>query len=143
VTSKWIYKIKHIVDGSIERHKMIFVSRGLSQMEGIDYEETLYSVAQYTSIQMIISPATSMGWRVHHMDVKTNFLNGYIEEEVYIEKPYGFVIHEKESHVCKLKKALYGLKQPPRAWYARIYGHLMIFGLQQKCFRSQTILQDC
>jgi hypothetical protein len=75
---------------------------------------------------MIISPATSMGWRVHQMDVKTTFLNGDIEEEVYIEKPYGFLIHEKESHVCRLKKALYGLKQPPRAWYVRIDGHLMI-----------------
>jgi hypothetical protein len=62
---------------------------------------------------MIISPATSMGWRVHHMDVKTTFLKGDIEEEVYIEKLYGFVIHEKESHVCRLKKAFYGLKKPP------------------------------
>jgi hypothetical protein len=113
VTSKWICKIKHIVDGSIERHKMRFVARGFSQVEGIDYEETFSLVARYTSIQMIISPATSMGWRVHQMDVKTTFLNGEIEEEVYIEKPYGFVIHEKESHVCRLKKALYGLKKPP------------------------------
>jgi hypothetical protein len=105
VTSKWIYKIKHIVDGSIERHKMIFVARGFSQMEGIDYEKTFAHVARYTSIRMIISPAASMGWRVHQMDVNTNFLNGEIEEEVYIEQPNGFVIHEKESHVCKLKKA--------------------------------------
>jgi hypothetical protein len=56
---------------------------------------------------MIIAPAASMGWRVHQMDVKTAFLNGEIEEEVYIEQPDGFVIHEKESHVCRLKKALY------------------------------------
>jgi hypothetical protein len=82
--------------------------------------------------EMIISPATSMGWRVHQMDVKTNFLNGDIEEEVYIEKPDGFVIHEKESHVCRLKKALYGLKQPPRSWYVRIDGHLMIFWASTK-----------
>jgi hypothetical protein len=77
------------------------------------------------------------------MDVKTTFLNGEIEEEVYIEQPDGFVIHDKESHVCRLKMAFYGLKQPPRAWYARIDGHLMIFGLQQKCFRSQLVLQYC
>jgi hypothetical protein len=70
------------------------------------------------------------------MDVKTTFLNGEIEEEVYIEQPDGFMIHEKESHVCRLKKALYGLKKPPRAWDVRIDGNLMIFGLQQKCFRS-------
>ena len=70
------------------------------------------------------------------MDVKTTFLNGEIEEEVYIEQPDGFVIHEKESHVCRLKMALYGIKKPPRAWDVRIDRNLMIFGLQQKCFRS-------
>jgi hypothetical protein len=105
VTSKWIYKIKHTADGSIERHKVRFVARGFSQVEGIDYEETFSLVARYTSIWTIISLATSMGWRLHQMDVKTTFLNGEIEEEVYIEQPDGFVIHEKESHVCRLKKA--------------------------------------
>jgi len=63
------------------------------------------------------------------MDVKTTFIDGEIEEEVYIEKPYGFVIHENESHVCRLKMALYGLKKPPQAWYESIDGNLMIFGL--------------
>jgi hypothetical protein len=110
VTSKWIYRIKHTVDRSIEKHKTRFVARGFSQVEGIDYEETFSLVARYTSIQMIIFLATSMGWKLHQMDVKTTFLNGEIEEEIYIEQPDGFVIH-KESHVCRLKKALYGLKQ--------------------------------
>jgi hypothetical protein len=72
-----------------------------------------------------------MGWKLHQMDVKTTFLNGEIEEEIYIEQPDGFVIHEKESHVCRLKKALYGLKQAPRAWYARIDGHLMSLGFNK------------
>ena len=65
VTSKWIYKIKHTVDGSIERQKMRFVARGFSQVKGIDYEEKFSPVSRYTSIRMIISPETSMGWRVH------------------------------------------------------------------------------
>jgi hypothetical protein len=77
------------------------------------------------------------------MDVNTTFRNRDIEEEVYIEKSDGFVIHEKEYHVCKLKMALHGTKQPPRDWYARIDGHLMIFGLHQKCCRSQPVLQHC
>jgi hypothetical protein len=85
-------------------------------VEGIDYEETFAPVARYTSIWMIISFATSMGWRVHQMDVNATFLNGDIDKEVYIEQPDGFVVHEMESHVCRLKKALYGLKQPPQAW---------------------------
>ena len=62
------------------------------------------------------------------MDVKTSFLNGVIEEEVYIEQPQGFEVEERVTHVCKLKKALYGLKQPPRAWYGRIYSLLTSFG---------------
>ena len=80
-------------------HKMRFVARGFSQVEGIDYEETFVHVVRYTSIRMIISPAASMSWRVHQMDVKTTFLNGEIEKEVYIKQPDGFVIHEKESRV--------------------------------------------
>jgi hypothetical protein len=110
---------------------MRFVSRRFFQVEGIDYEDTFAPVARYNSIRMIISPVASMGWRVHQMDVKTTFLNGEIKEEVYIEQPDGFVIHEKESHVCRLKMALYEIKQPTRAWYARINGHLMIFGLKK------------
>ena len=132
VNSKRIYKIKHAVDRSIEKHKERFVARGFSQVEGINYEETFAPVAQYTSIQTIIALASTMGWRLHEMDVKTTFLNREIEEEVYIEQPNGFVIHGRESRVCKLKKALYGLKQAPRAWYARI-DVLDEFGIQQEC----------
>jgi hypothetical protein len=128
VTSKWIYKIKHVADGNIEKYKARFVARGFSQKEGEDYDETFAPVAKYTSIRSIIAIASVMGWKLHQMDVKTAFLNGVIEEEVYIEQPQGFVIHGKESHVCKLKKALYGLKQAPRAWYARIDSYLMSLG---------------
>jgi hypothetical protein len=131
VTSKWIYKIKHAADGSVEKYKARFVARGFSKVEGIDYEETFDPVARYTSICTIIYLATSMGWRLHQMDVKTTFLNGEIEEEVYIEKPDGFVIHEKKYHVCRLKKAMYGLKQAPRAWYEKMDGFLMSLGFNK------------
>eukprot|EP00253_Pinus_taeda_P013586 PITA_13586 len=69
-----------------------------------------------------------MGWKIHQMDVKTAFLNGFIQEEVYIEQPQGFEVHGEESHVCRLKKALYGLKQAPRAWYSRIDTYLQGMG---------------
>ena len=69
-----------------------------------------------------------MGWKLQQMDVKTAFLNGIIEEELYIEQPEGFVVHEKESHVCKLKNALYGLKQAPHAWYGWIDEYLVNLG---------------
>jgi hypothetical protein len=92
VSSKWIYKIKHATDESIENHKARFVACGFSQKEGIDYEETFAPVARYTSIRTIIALAAKMKWKLHQMDVKTTFLNGVIEEEVYIEQPQGFEV---------------------------------------------------
>jgi hypothetical protein len=128
VSSKWLFKIKHVVDGSIEKYKARFVARGFSQKEGIDYEETFAPVARYTSIKTIIALAAKMKWKLHQMDIKTAFLNGVIEEEVYIEQPQGFEVEEWKTHVCKLKKALYGLKQDPRACYGKIDSFLMSLG---------------
>jgi hypothetical protein len=85
VTSKWLYKLKHVADGSIEKYKARFVDRGFSQVEGVDYDETFASVSRYTSIRVVISIAAEMGWKIHQMDVKTAFLNGLIEEDIYIE----------------------------------------------------------
>ena len=92
VSSKWIYKIKHIGDGSIEKYKARFVARGFSQKEGIDYEDTFAPVARYTSIRTIMALAAQTKWKLkaktkwklHQMDVKTTFLNGVIEEEMYM-----------------------------------------------------------
>ena len=117
VGSRWIYNVNQAEDGSVEMYKAIFVARGFSQVEGIDYEETFAIVARYSSIRSILALSTQMGQRIHQMDVKTVFLNGVIEEEVYIEQQEGFEIFDSESHVCRLKRALYGLKQAPRAWY--------------------------
>jgi hypothetical protein len=95
VTSKWIYKIKNTTNGNVEKFKARFVARGFSQKEGIDYDEIFSPVAKYTSIRIIISLAAVFGWKLHQMDVKTVFLNGEVEKEVYIEKHEGFVIHGK------------------------------------------------
>ena len=84
---KWIYKIKHDADESIEKYKARFMAREFSQKEGINYEETFSPVARYTSIRTIMALASMMKWDLHQMDVKTTFLNGVIEEEVYIEQP--------------------------------------------------------
>ena len=73
-------------------------------------------MARYTYIRTIISITSIMKWKIHQMDVKTTFLNGVIEEEAYIDKPQGFEVHGRKTHVCRLKKALYGFKQMPRAW---------------------------
>ena len=102
VTSRWLYKIKHAADGNIEKYKARFVARGFTQKEGIDYDEIFAPVTRYATIKTIISLATVFGWKLHQMDVKTAFLNGKIEEEVYIKQPKGFVTHGEKSHVCKL-----------------------------------------
>ena len=115
---------KHATDGCVDKYKDISVSHGFSQKEGIDYEDNFALVARYTTIRSIISLASVLSRKLHQMDVKVSFLNGEVEEEVYIEHPEGFVIHGKESHVCKLNKALHGLKQAPRAWYAKIDSYI-------------------
>ena len=99
VGSRWIYKVKYAADGSIEKFKARFVAKGYAQKEGIDYEETFAPVARYTSIRSVISLVVQMGWKIHQMDVKTAFLNGVIEEEVYIEQPEGFEAHDQKTRV--------------------------------------------
>jgi hypothetical protein len=128
VSSKWIYKIKHATERSIEKYKVRFVDHGFSQKESIGYEEKFVVVARDTLIRTIISLATKMKWKLHQMDVKTTFLNGIIEEEVCIEQPQGFEVEDRKTHVCKLNKALYGLKEAPRAWYGRVDNFLTSLG---------------
>jgi hypothetical protein len=128
VGSKWIYKFKHGADESVEKYKACFVAKGFVQKEGVDYEETFAPMARYSSIRAIISLVAEMGWRVHQIDVKTAFLNGVIEEEVYIEHPEGFEVRDWDTHVCRLRRALYRLKQAPRASYSRIDSHLREMG---------------
>jgi hypothetical protein len=131
VNSRSLYKIKNVADGSIEKHKARFVARGFSQIEGINYDETFAPVARYTSIKSIMAITAEMGWKIHQIDVKTTFLNGFIEEEVYIEQPQGFEVLGTECHVCLLKRALYGQKQASRVWYSRIDSYLFQMGFEK------------
>ena len=95
LTSRWLYKIKHVADGSVEKYKSKFVSRGFSKKESIDYEETFSLMARCTTIRYIISLVSVLVWKLHHLDVKTIFLNGEVGEEAYIEHLEGFEIHGK------------------------------------------------
>jgi hypothetical protein len=131
VSSKWIYKIIHVADRSVEKLEAIFVAKGFIQKEGIDYEENFSPIARYTSIRAIISLSFVLGWKLHQMDVKKTFLNGKIEQEVCLEQPDGFILHNKGTHVCKIRKALYGLKNAPRVWYDMIDGFLKSLGFQK------------
>jgi hypothetical protein len=84
MSSKWIYKIKHVANDNIEKFKVMFIARGFSPKDGVDYEETFATITKYNSIIAVMSLVSFMGWRIHQMDVNIYFLNGIIKEEVYI-----------------------------------------------------------
>ncbi|KAH9648378.1 hypothetical protein KPL70_025559 [Citrus sinensis] len=124
---KWVYKTKRNAKGEIERHKARLVAKGYSQKAGIDYDEVFAPVARLETIRVIISLAVQNKWKIFQMDVKSAFLNGFLEEEVYIEQPLGYVVKGHEDKVLRLKKALYGLKQAPKAWNSRIDNNPSLF----------------
>ncbi|KAK4390398.1 Retrovirus-related Pol polyprotein from transposon TNT 1-94 [Sesamum angolense] len=128
---KWIYKTKLNADGSIQKHKARLVAKGYSQLPGIDYIETFAPVARLDTIRALIAIAANKKWKIYQMDVKSAFLNGYIDEEIYVEQPQGFIAKGSEEKVLRLKKALYGLKQAPRAWYSRIDKYFMDRGFRR------------
>jgi hypothetical protein len=120
IGTKWVYKNKSDENGTITRNKARLVAQGYTQVEGLDFEETFAPVARLESIRLLLGVACILKFKLYQMDVKSAFLNGYLQEEVYVEQPKGFVDSEHPNYVYKLKKALYGLKQAPRAWYERL-----------------------
>ena len=114
---KWIFCNKLDEDGKVVRNKARLVAKGYSQQEGIDYTKTFALVARLEVICILLSFATYSNMKLYQMDVKSAFLNGLIQKEVYVEQPPGFENETLPQHVFKLNKALYGLKQAPRAWY--------------------------
>jgi hypothetical protein len=111
-----VFKLKRDEAGAIVKHKARLVARGFVQQEGIDFDYTFTPVARMESVRLLFALAAQEGWRVHHMDVKSAFLNGNLKEEVYVHQPSGFAIPGKEGKVLRLRKALYGLRQAPQAW---------------------------
>ena len=117
---KWVFKVKRDENGAVAKYKARLVVKGYAQRQGIDYDEVFAPVARLDTVCLLIALATHEGWEIHHMDVKSAFLNGDLMEEVYVEQPTGFIRKGNEHKVFKLKKALYGLHQAPRAWNAKL-----------------------
>jgi hypothetical protein len=117
-------------EGEVVRNKSRLVAQGFSQKEGIDYEETFAPVARFEAIRILLAFSMTKGFKLHQMDVKSAFLNGVLEEEVYVRQPSGFESEKYPHRVYKLRKVLYGLKQAPRAWYGRLRGFLFERGFE-------------
>ncbi|WVZ75916.1 hypothetical protein U9M48_023934 [Paspalum notatum var. saurae] len=125
IGTKWVFKNKQGEDGIVVRNKARLVAQGFCQKEGIDYEETYTPVARLEALRILLAFAASKGFKLQQMDIKSAFLNWFIEEEVYVRQPLGIKSARFPDRVYKLRKALYGLKQAPRAWYARLKSFLL------------------
>ncbi|CDO75139.1 hypothetical protein BN946_scf184772.g6 [Trametes cinnabarina] len=118
VDCKWVFRIKHGPDGKIQKYKARLVAKGFTQVEGVDYTDTFAPVTKFASIRMLLAFAAKHDLEVHQMDVKSAFLNGDLEEEIFMEAPPGF--QQDKAHVWRLQKSLYGLKQASREWYKKV-----------------------
>ncbi|KAH9678769.1 hypothetical protein KPL71_025858 [Citrus sinensis] len=133
---KWVYKTKLNADGSINKYKARLVVKGFAQVPSVDYSDTFAPVARLDIIRLLLAVAAQKNWRVYQLDVKSTFLNGFLQEEIYVEQPEGYVKEGEEDKVYLLKKALYGLKQAPRAWYSRIDEYLRNLGFVRSLSES-------
>nr|GEV89831.1 retrovirus-related Pol polyprotein from transposon TNT 1-94 [Tanacetum cinerariifolium] len=142
IKTKWIFKNKKDESSLVIRNKARLVAVGYSQQEGIDYDETFAPVSQIEAIRLFLAYAAYKDFIVFQMDVKTAFLNGILEEEVYVGQPSVFVSKQYPDHVYALDKALYGLKQEPRAWYDVLSHFLIESGLQVNQFSNGIFINQ-
>ncbi|KAK1664333.1 hypothetical protein QYE76_052492, partial [Lolium multiflorum] len=128
VENKWIFKRKTDADGNITVYKARLVAKGFRQIQGVDYDETFSPVAKLKSVRILLAIAAFFDYEIWQMDVKTAFLNGDIEEELYMVQPKGFVDPKNADKVCKLQRSIYGLKQASRSWNLRFDRVIKDFG---------------
>ena len=131
IKGKWVFKIKYNADGEAIKAKARYVAKGYTQILGIDFQEVFAPVARYESIRVLLAHAASEDWEIHQMDVKTAFLNGDLDEEIYLEQPEGFKDPDHPNKVLKLNKAIYGLKQAARVWNIKMHNTLLALGFKR------------
>lgn len=134
---KWVFKTKKDSSSNIEKYKARLVAKEFTQREGIDYTETFSPVSKKGSLRIILALVAHFDLELKQMDVKTAFLNGDLEEEVYMKQPEGFPSSNGEHLVCKLKKSIYGLKQASRQWYLKFHNVISSFGF------VENIMDQC
>jgi len=128
VDCKWLFRIKHKPDGSIDRYKARLVAKGFTQRPGLDYHSTFNPVVKPATVRLVLAIVAQRSWPIHQLDVNNAFLQGSLEEDVYMRQPPGFESSQHSTYICKLKKAIYGLKQAPRAWYTELTSYLTSIG---------------
>ncbi|GJU91572.1 retrovirus-related pol polyprotein from transposon TNT 1-94 [Tanacetum coccineum] len=139
IGTKWVFRNKLDENGIVSRNKARLVAQGYNQQKGIDYDETYALVSRFELIRILLAYAYALYFKLFQMDVKSAFLNGFINEEVYVAQPPGFIDSEKPNHVYKLKKALYSLKQAPKAWYDRLKAFLIKHEYEMRMFEMSMM----
>nr|KAJ0214633.1 hypothetical protein LSAT_V11C400162490 [Lactuca sativa] len=140
--TRWVYRNKVDKDGIITRNKARLVAQGFTQIESIDYGETFAPVARIEAIRLFLAYASYMNFIVYQMDVKTAFLHGVLEEEVFLNQPPGFVDKDHPDYVYRLDKVVYGLKQAPRAWYETLTSYLLENGYRRGAIENTLFIKN-
>ena len=131
IENKWIFKKKTDADGNVTVYKARLVAKSIQQVQGIDYDENFSPVAMLKSVRIMLAIAAFYDYEIWQMDVKTAFLNGFLEEELYMMQPEGFVDPKGANKVCKLQRSIYGLVQASRSWNKSFDSVLKAFGFIQ------------
>ena len=142
IRCKWIYKKKRGLDGKVETFKAMVVAKGFTQKEGVNYEETFSPIAMLKSIRILLSIVAHFNYEIWQMDVKTTFLNGHLEECIYMMQPDGFIENGQEHMLCKLKRSIYGHKQASRSWNTRFDQSIKSYGFYQ-CLDESCKYKKC
>lgn len=139
INGKWVCKVKGDADGEVERFKARYVAKGFSQVQGLDYDETFAPVVRFDSLRLLLAITAHRKWRPRQLDIKTAFLYGILNEEIYMELPDGY---RKDNHVARLNRCIYGLKQSPRKWYFRLVDYLIPHGFSTTHFDPCVLIHS-
>ena len=126
---KWVFRYKYVSDSEKPKYKARLVAKGFKQEHGVDYDEIFSPVVKMTTLRLLLGVVATEDLELEQMDVKTTFLHGDLEEDIYMSQPAGFTATGEDNHlVCRLKKSLYGLKQAPRMWYQKFDSYIRQLG---------------